>query len=144
MNRTTIIIGVLILVLVLVTYLLAFSPDLDGTELDLTDDTEQDPIDDDDEEKSVIIQEQFIQCLKENNVVIFGSVTCPYCAQLVNSLGGYEVVAPIYVDCSQYPNRCKDEMQTRGVPEIQIDGVLYQESRLPANIGTEAGCVLNN
>ncbi len=182
MSRTTIIIGVLVLLFAFVTYLLAFGPNSENTEQDLSDDSEQDlsddseiesvddneeDLEDDSEAESVddseeeneeeeavdqeisdqeklIIQEQFIQCLKENRVVIFGSVTCPYCAQLVNSLGGYEVVDPIYVECSEDPTRCRDEMQTRGVPEIQVDGVLYQGMRSPAQIGEEVGCVLGS
>jgi hypothetical protein len=189
MSRTTITIGVLVLLFAFVTYLLAFGPNsekneqdlkndaeqnlLDDSEQDLADDSETESVNDneqdladdsetesvnDNEEKNeeeeanvqeisdeekLITQEQFIQCLKENNVVIFGSVTCPYCAQLVDSLGGYEVVAPIYVECSEDPTRCRDEMQTRGVPEIQIDGVLYQGGRSPAQIGAAAGCVLD-
>ncbi len=84
----------------------------------------------------------FIYCLKEAGVVIYGTPTCPYCSQLALSFGGYDIIEPIYVDCQKEYARCTDEMQTRGVPEIQIKGVLYQESREPEVIGREAGCVM--
>ncbi len=84
--------------------------------------------------------EELVSCLEENGVVIYGSVTCPFCYQLAQSFGGYEVVDSIYVECSRDRERCDSEMQTRGVPEIQINGVLYQGSRDPGAIGRAAGC----
>ncbi|MGM0629469.1 MAG: peptidoglycan-binding protein, partial [Patescibacteria group bacterium] len=71
-------------------------------------------------------EKAFIECLKEAEVVIYGTPTCPFCDQLVESFGGYDAVSPIYVNCQESFDRCKDEMQTSGVPEIQINGELYQ------------------
>ena len=88
--------------------------------------------------------EGFILCLKDAGVVIYGSVTCPYCTQLVEAFGGYEVVEPIYVECSQEGQRCQSEMIGRGVPEIQISGEMYRGSRNPQDIGRAVGCVIGS
>ncbi len=85
---------------------------------------------------------QFITCLAENDLVIYGLETCPACGQLADSFGGYEKIKPIYVECSEEVDRCRDETKTSYVPEIQIQGELYRGSRDLASIGEEAGCQL--
>ncbi len=84
----------------------------------------------------------FVDCLKENDVTIYGSDWCPFCRDLVDSFGGYEVVSPIYVECTEEEDRCADEMQGRGVPEIQVENEIYQGSRDLAVLGGEVGCEL--
>lgn len=86
--------------------------------------------------------DELVACMKEKGVMIYGSVTCPFCTQLADKFGGAETVAPIYVECTQDGQRCRDEMLGRGVPEIQIGGEMYRESRDPAEIGRAAGCNL--
>lgn len=88
---------------------------------------------------------EFVQCLKDANVLIYGSQTCPYCAELVESLGGSNIVKPIYFDCSglgseEDTDRCVEEMQTGYVPEIQIDGEVYQGQRDPQTLAERVGC----
>lgn len=85
-------------------------------------------------------QKQFIQCLANAGVVIYGSQTCPACMQLVEQLGGYDVIDAIYVECSSEGERCSSEMQTNYVPEIQIRGELYTDIRSLEKIGEAAGC----
>lgn len=80
-----------------------------------------------------------VQCLSDAGMVIYGSRTCPYCNQLVESLGGYETAGLIYVECSQERERCSQEMQTNYVPEIQINGVLYSGSRDPEALAETTG-----
>ncbi len=82
----------------------------------------------------------FIECLEKEGMVIYGSKTCPYCTQLANSLGGYDAVSLIYVECSEERERCNQEMQTRYVPEIQIKGNLYDGSRESEALAKETGC----
>lgn len=84
--------------------------------------------------------EELVACLRDSGVTIYGSVTCPYCNQLAQSFGGYDVIDSIYVECSKEPDRCKDEMLGRGVPEIQINGEMYQGPRNPRDIGKAASC----
>ncbi len=87
--------------------------------------------------------EELVACMAEAGVVIYGSVTCPFCTQLADAFGGADVVKPIYVECTEDRERCMNEMIGRGVPEIQIRGEMYRgPSRQPADIGREAGCNL--
>lgn len=88
--------------------------------------------------------DSLVLCMKDAGVVIFGSVTCPYCVQLVEAFGGYDVIAPIYVECSQEGLRCQSEMIGRGVPEIQISGEMYRGSRNPQDIGRAVGCEIGS
>ncbi len=81
-----------------------------------------------------------MDCLKKEGVVIYGSKTCPACAQLVNTFGGYDVIAPIYVECMEDGARCSAEQETGYVPEIQIKGELYKGGRSPEAIANEVGC----
>ena len=90
-------------------------------------------------------QEGFISCLAENDLVIYGVKTCPACQELVESLGGYDIVDPIYVECSEQgtveeQKQCKENKETNYVPEIQINGELYEGSRDPEALGEEVGC----
>ena len=85
---------------------------------------------------------ELVQCLADAGVVIYGSATCPACAQLVASLGGYDAIEPIYVECTKEGQRCQREMQTNYVPEIQIKGALYNGSRAPEALADETGCEL--
>jgi hypothetical protein len=91
------------------------------------------------------ITSEFIQCLSEAGVVIYGSATCPACLQLRQDLGGDNIIKPIYVDCSgiaekQDTERCLEEMQTVYVPEIQIKGELFEEWGSPEALAEATGC----
>jgi len=85
-------------------------------------------------------EKPFIQCLADAGVVIYGSRTCPACAQLVESFGGYDKIALIYVECNEEREKCSSEMQTNYVPEIQIQGELYSGPRSPDNIADAVSC----
>lgn len=92
------------------------------------------------EDLTVSQLEDLIVCLNDADVVIYGTPTCPYCTKLVDSLGGSNVVEPIYVNCFEEEARCREEMKGRGVPEIQIEGEMYQGSRDPQDIASVVGC----
>ncbi len=83
---------------------------------------------------------ELVDCLAEEGVVIYGSRTCPACAQLAESFGGYEEIESIYVECTEDYDRCGKEKTTGWVPEIQIKGELYEGGRSPASLAEEAGC----
>ena len=84
-----------------------------------------------------------IGCLEQNGVRIYGAEWCPACSRLAESLGGYDVVDPIWVECTDEQQRCQQEMHGSGVPEIQINGQLYQGSRDPEAIAEEVGCSIS-
>ncbi len=93
------------------------------------------------------VTEEFISCLKDAGVVIYGSKTCPACADLEKMYGGYEMIKPIYLDCSglgsaEENERCMEEKQTMYVPEIQINGELLEERRSPQCLSDITGCEL--
>ncbi len=81
-----------------------------------------------------------IDCLRKEGIVIYGSKTCPACAQLASSFGGYDVIEKIYVECTEDYDRCGEEKKTGYVPEIQIKGDLYEEGRSPAQLAAAVGC----
>ncbi len=84
-----------------------------------------------------------VDCLVENEVLIYGSKFCPACTQLVSAYGGEEVIEPIYVECTDEPERCEDEKVTEYVPEIQIAGELYEGSWSPTDLAAELSCSLD-
>jgi len=86
--------------------------------------------------------ETFVQCLANEGVVIYGMRTCPACRQLADSFGGYDAISLIYVECSQEQERCRNEMKTNYVPEIQIIGELFEGRRTPQDLSSATGCAL--
>ncbi len=97
------------------------------------------PTEEENEEENTEIN-SLMDCLKREGVVVYGSKTCPACAQLVSSFGGYDIIAPIYVECAEEGSRCSAEKHTGYVPEIQIKGELYEGGRSPEVIASEVGC----
>ncbi len=85
---------------------------------------------------------EFIQCLANENVIIYGSYTCPACRQLVENLGGYEAINSIYIECNEEWERCSQEMQTNYVPEIQIEEVLYTGPRTIEALAEKTNCII--
>ena len=86
--------------------------------------------------------ERFISCLAERGMVIYGTNTCPACASLVKAFGGYDVVAPIYVECNEEQEKCFQEMKSDYVPEIQINGIPYMGISSIEGFERETGCKL--
>ena len=84
----------------------------------------------------------FIDCLEEGGLTVYGAETCPACGQLAESLGGYEIVDPIWVECLEEPERCNNEKVRGYVPEIHFNGELYEGDRSPSSLAHEAGCEL--
>jgi hypothetical protein len=83
---------------------------------------------------------EVVDCLKEEEVVIYGSVSCPACANLISNFGGHRVILPIYVECSEEGERCQNEKLTSYVPEIQIKGELHEGERSLETLAEKAGC----
>lgn len=83
---------------------------------------------------------EFNKCLSENGIVIYGSSWCPACRQVVDTLGGYESIKSIYVDCDNEQQRCANEKKTDYVPEIQINSKIYSGSRTLKGFSESTGC----
>jgi len=84
----------------------------------------------------------FIQCLIDQGMVVYASRTCPACAQFAQELGGYDKVGSLFVECSEEQERCENEMKTNFVPEIQINGEVYQGPRDIESLSKITGCEL--
>lgn len=84
--------------------------------------------------------ETLVGCLEEENVVIYGSKTCPACGMLADSFGGYDMIEPIYIECSENWDECSKNKETGLVPEIQIGGELHEGSRNPEALADAVGC----
>jgi len=93
------------------------------------------------------ITDEFIQCLAEAGVIIYGSKTCPACDSLVQEYGDYEKIKPIYLDCSgitseEEAKRCLEEIKTGYIPEVQIKGNLFEDWGSPEALAEITGCKL--
>lgn len=88
------------------------------------------------------VSEEFIQCLADNGMTIYGSAWCPACKDLRDKLGGEDMIGPIYIECTEEEERCNEEMKDNYVPEIQIFGELYSGQRDPASLAEATGCTL--
>lgn len=89
---------------------------------------------------------QFIQCLAEKGVAIYGSSTCPACKNLLSYFKDFGSLDSIYFDCSssnaKIRQKCSENMQTEYVPETQINGVLIKERVTPEILSEKTGCKL--
>lgn len=84
--------------------------------------------------------EEFNKCLADFGMVIYGSEWCPACNALVQTLGGNDKVKSVYVDCTKEGERCQEELKTNFIPEIQINGVVYDGSRSLSALSDLTGC----
>ncbi len=92
------------------------------------------------QQADLAVSDELIQCMASKGLLIYARSTCPACKQLVASLGGQEIVKPIYVECSENREKCTNNKKTGYVPEIQIKGELYQGSRAVGDLAAATGC----
>ncbi len=81
-----------------------------------------------------------VKCLYDAGLRIYGSRTCPYCTQLVENFGGYEAINLIYIECMDNRDKCINEMKSNYVPEIQINGEIYDGGRSLEELAKETNC----
>ncbi len=68
--------------------------------------------------------------------------TCPACADLVNRLGGTENLKPIYIECNENQDLCDQELQSFYIPEVQLNGEVFENIRAPQQFADITGCTL--
>ncbi len=68
---------------------------------------------------------EFIDCLKDSGFEIYGANWCGWTKKLVTMLGGFDMVEPIYVECTEQKEEC-DNAGVTGYPTIIINGKRYQ------------------
>ena len=84
----------------------------------------------------------FIGCLNEKGVKIYGANWCGWTKKLViETFGGFDVVAPIYVECTDPENEeiCSQMVDT-GYPTIRVNEELYEGSRTFEGFAEATGC----
>lgn len=82
---------------------------------------------------------KFINCLKEDNFIIYGANWCGWTKKLVEMLGGFDMVKPIYIECTDEKELCEEKGIT-GYPTIFINGEKYQGARTFEEFATATGC----
>lgn len=83
--------------------------------------------------------QQFVNCLDQAGVKIYGAEWCSHCQDLVNMLGGYNVVDPIYVECTENQQLCEDK-DIQAYPTIIINGSKYSGARTYQALSQATGC----
>ncbi len=82
----------------------------------------------------------FVACLEEKGMRIYGANWCGWTQKLITSLGGFEMAAPIYIECTEETETCQQE-GVSGYPTIKINGEPYEGSdRNLASLAEETGC----
>lgn len=83
--------------------------------------------------------QSFVNCLDKAGVKIYGAKWCPHCQELVNRLGGYDIVDPIYVECTENKQLCQ-EKGIQAYPTILINGSEYHGPRTYQALSQATGC----
>ncbi len=85
--------------------------------------------------------DEFVSCLASKDFKIYGADWCGWTKKLVvNTFGGFDVVDPIYVECTKEEELCSSEGVT-GYPTIKIGGEGYKGDRDFKSFETATGCV---
>ncbi len=80
-----------------------------------------------------------VSCLEKEEFIIYGADWCGFCRQVVELFGGYAMVDPIYVECTDNPEICNKE-NIEGYPTIKIKGEIYTGQRTLEAFALGAGC----
>jgi len=100
--------------------------------------TQQGPIDytDADLEKIGV----FMNCLADKGVKIYGANWCGWTKKfVVETLGGFDVAAPVYIECTEKEAECSDA-GVSGYPTTKINGEAYSGARTIAGLADATGC----
>jgi len=82
----------------------------------------------------------FINCLAEKGVKVYGANWCGWTKKLVvNTLGGFDIAEPIYIECTENEDLCASEGVT-GYPTIKINNELYDGERTLEGLATATSC----
>ena len=84
---------------------------------------------------------KFIICLEKADFVIYGANWCGWTQKLVEMFGGFDMVMPIYVECTEESELCEEKGVT-AYPTILIEGEKYQGARTFEEIAITTGCEL--
>ncbi len=85
--------------------------------------------------------ESFVSCLSEQGFKIYGAERCPFCGDLVDKFGGYDVAEPIYVECTEQEELCEEKGIT-AYPTIFLKEQEYEGMWSLEAFARETECVL--
>ena len=81
-----------------------------------------------------------MQCLEENEFIIYGANWCGYTKQVVELFGGFNHISSgIYVECTEEDELCKSE-NVSGYPTIKLSGESYNDARTFEAFAQATGC----
>ena len=83
----------------------------------------------------------FVECLKEEDLIIYGFEGSSPSDDLMDQFGDYDFLDLIYVECSDEGERCLKEMKNFYVPEVQIKGEIYQGEEKIESLGNATKCL---
>ena len=82
----------------------------------------------------------FVGCLADKGVKIYGANWCGWTKKfVVETIGGFDVVAPIYVECTENEAECS-AAGISGYPTTKINGELYTGARDFEGLAQATGC----
>jgi hypothetical protein len=90
-------------------------------------------------EEELIKLEEFNTCLADNGMVIYGANWCGYTSQVVELLGGFNAIAPVYIECTENQALCAEE-GIQGYPTLRLNGGAYQGARTLKDFSQATGC----
>ena len=82
---------------------------------------------------------KFVGCLEKADFVIYGANWCGWTKKLTGMLGGFDIVKPIYVECTEEQELCEEKGIT-GYPTILVKGEEYQGARSFEEIAAATDC----
>lgn len=85
----------------------------------------------------------FNSCLAEKGIVVYGANWCGYTKALVENLGGFNLISPVYVECTENEELCAME-QISGYPTIKLNGEKINIDRTFSGFAGATGCALPN
>lgn len=81
----------------------------------------------------------FVTCLDKTDFKIYGANWCSWTKKLVDEFGGFDVVKPIYVECTEQTALCNEKGIT-GYPTILIKDQAYVGERTFEEFAKATGC----
>ena len=81
----------------------------------------------------------FVTCLERAGFRIYGANWCGWTRKLVDEFGGFDVVKPIYIECTEQQRLC-NEKGIRGYPTILIKDKPYIGERTFEGFEKATGC----
>lgn len=91
-------------------------------------------------EKDSVKITTLIDCLADKGVKIYGANWCEYTKKfVVETIGGFGIAAPIYVECTENEAECSDA-GVKGYPTTKINGRHYNGERTLQGLAQATGC----